>query len=127
MKKGYLAHYCCCGNTTHKQSVVYVDNNRLYSIERFVAETPCTTFYDGLLIVVSPTFHSQRDTFIEQLQERLTKHSQLTITEAIQQIETYNNHPVAINGECLIYTLSPITWHTLRPINPKELRINLIK
>ena len=96
MKKGYLAHYCCCGNTTHKQSVVYVDNNRLYSIERFVAETPCTTFYDGLLIVVSSTFHSQRDTFIEQLQEKLTKHSQLTITEAIQQIETYNNHPATM-------------------------------
>ena len=127
MKKGYLAHYCCCGNAIYKQSVVCIDNNKLCSIEKFATETPNTTFYDGLLMVVSPAFLSECDTFVEQLQERLATNSQLTITEAIQQIDIYNNHPAVINEECHIYALSPITWHTLRPTNPKELRINLIK
>ena len=127
MKKGYLAHYCCCGNTTYKQSVVCVDNNTLYSIEKFAAETPHTTFHDGLLIVVSPTFHDHCNAFVELLQERLAQDPQLTITDAIQQIDIYNNHPATIDEECHIYTLSPITWHTLRPTNPKELRIELIK
>ena len=127
MKKGYLAHYCCCGCTIYKQSIVSVDDNRLRAIDKFVAETPNTTFHDGLMIVTSPTFHDRCDAFVEQLQERLANEPQLTITDAIQQIDIYNNHPATIDEECHIYTLSPITWHTLRPTNPKELRIALIK
>lgn len=126
MKKGYLSHYCCCGHTAYKQSIICVNDNILCNIDNFITETPNTSFYDGLLIVVSHSFHPQKDIFLKQLQEALKENQQLTITNAVQQNDIYRNNPATIGSECLIYTISPITWHTLRPTDPMELRIKLI-
>ncbi|MBR5843583.1 MAG: hypothetical protein IKY75_03255 [Bacteroidaceae bacterium] len=127
MKKGYLAHYCCCGNTTYKHSTILVDDNRLDSIKAFAAETANTTFYDGLLIVVAPSFHTEEDIFLSQLHKALASDTQQSITEAIVQNSTYIKNSVAVGDDCCIYTLSPISWHNMRPDTTQGAKIKLIK
>ena len=127
MKKGYLAHYCCCGNATYKHSTIFVENNRLDSIKAFAAETPNTTFYDALLIVVAPSFHAEQELFLAQLHEALTIDTQLSITEAIVQNSIYIKNSIAVGDECCIYALSPISWHNKRPNTTQGAKINLIK
>lgn len=125
-KKGFLSHYCCCGSSIYKRSTIFIDNNRLCSIERFTCETANTTFYDGLLMVVSTTFQVHLDSFLAQLQEVLTQDTQLPIADAILQNSIYNKHHAMVDKECHIYALSPITWLTLRPNVIENLKIERI-
>ena len=125
-KKGYLAHYCCCGSNIYKRSTIFIDNNKLCSIDSFSCETANTTFYDGLLLVVADTFHSHRDTFLTQVQDALTQNNELSIADAVLQNDIYNKHCAEINKECYIYALSPIQWQALRPNTPQNLKLELI-
>ena len=125
-KKGFLAHYSCCGNSIYKRSTIFIDDNKLCSIDSFTCETANTTFYDGLLLAVADTFHSHTDTFLTQVQDALTQDSELSITDAVLQNDTYNKHCAEINKECHIYTLSPIQWQALRPNTPQNLKLELI-
>ena len=127
MRKGYLAHYCCCGNELHKRSIISTSDNLLCGIEQFSSETPHTIFYDGLLIVVTPSFEPHCNTFIEQLQQLLDDNTQLPITEAILHCDIYKSHRASLNEPCLIYSITPIDWSQLRPAKKQGMRIELIE
>lgn len=125
-KEGFLAHYCCCGSCIYKRSTIFIDNNKLCSIDSFTCETANTTFYDGLLLVAGTTFHAHIGLFLAQVQEALIQDTQLSISEAIIQNSIYKRHHVETGKDCHIYALTPITWHTLRPNVIENLKIELI-
>ena len=126
MKKGFLSHYCCCGTSMHKQSTIFAKRGLLCSVERFMGETAGTTFYDGLLIVVAPSFTQYQEAFLLELQQQLSTDTQLTTTDAILNNSVYCNHIASINKECNIYAISGIEWSTLRPNTTDAIEIEQI-
>lgn len=126
MKKGYLAHYCCCDSSIYKHATIFTDSNRLATIEPFAGETANTTFYDGLLMVANCDFRPHLDTFRAQLQEALSNDTQLSVADAILQNSIYKLHCATADKECLIYAITPIQWHSMRPNTIENLKIELI-
>ncbi len=81
--------------------VTLSDNNSLLSISPFISETAHTTYYDGLLLIVSPLLG------IPEIE--IFVNSASRINELIES-PLYRQCQVSYGDKCCIYHISHIDW-----------------
>lgn len=115
MKRGFFAHRICYKNRIYRKHILFLNgNNQICEIEPFANETANTTFYDGILMVVSPAFHLQINEFTSALNRQL-ENPEISLTQAIAENTVYKNNFPDIQSPCSLYNISEICWDNERP------------
>lgn len=93
------------GNKPRLAVISLSADKELLSISPFISETAHTAYYDGLLLITSPSLTiSEIETFVS---------SSSLINELVES-SLYRQHQVACGDKCRIYHISHIDWKDLR-------------
>lgn len=126
MRRGFLSHHCCCGDTAYTlHTATLSEQNILLDMQPFASETANTRFYDELLIIVDHTFHTEIELFIDRLMQQLESDTAPTM-QLILNNEIYRRHPARIGSACSIYAIDGIDRTTQRPTVTNSIKISSI-
>lgn len=127
MKKGVLSHRCTIGKSSYRQHIIFVSTDMsLLSVTPLSIETPHTTFCEGWLIVVAPTFELDKEAFLATLQQQLTCATGDDLETLLSNNAIYSKHTVKIGERCKIYAIQPIDWAKQRPLATSILRLHCV-
>ncbi|HIZ26112.1 hypothetical protein [Barnesiella sp. An55] len=125
MKKGFFSHQLCYRRSLLNKHILYLTQENLVdNILPFQREVSLTTFCEGVLFVVSPSFESEKEEFCRTIREQLDKNHLLTVGEAIIQNPVYLRHMADDTAPCSLYTITSINWATARL---RDDRLDLVK
>lgn len=117
MNQGFLAHRICYKDQIYRKHILFLNgNNQVTGVEPFFNETANTTFYDGILLVTSSTFHLHLNEFISALKEQL-ENPAITLSQAILENRVYNSYIPDIQDSCSLYNIPEICWENERPVS----------
>lgn len=127
MKKGFFSHQLCYRRSLLNKHILYLtEENKVDRVLPFQREVSLTTFCEGVLFVVSPSFEREREEFCRTMHEQLAANPLLTVGEAIIHNPVYLRNMADDIAPCSLYTITSINWATARLRDDELTLVNVL-
>lgn len=127
MKKGFFSHQLCYRRSLLNKHILYLtEENKVDRVLPFQREVSLTTFCEGVLFVVSPSFECEREEFCRTMHEQLVANPLLTVGEAIIHNPVYLRNMADDIAPCSLYTITSINWATARLRDDELTLVNVL-
>lgn len=127
MKKGFFSHQLCYRRSLLNKHILYLtEENKVDRVLPFQREVSLTTFCEGVLFVVSPSFEREREEFCRTMREQLAANLLLTVGEAIIHNPVYLRNMADDIAPCSLYTITSINWATARLRDDELTLVNVL-